>query len=211
MGSETVFIGDVHGCSEELSLLLAKLPAPVGQNLIFLGDLVNKGPDPEGVVRTVLSLSARCLRGNHENDHLRWASGQSRPKPESRTTKSRMAPETYAAYLSLAEAMPLFLAGDAYVAVHAAVEAGIALEQQDPAVLTGDTAMPASWITTVDLGRPLVAGHKRYAKDPSLPFIREGRFYGIDTGCVYGGALTALLLPSGSIIQIPARQRWAAK
>lgn len=210
MAAETVFIGDVHGCSEELILLLEKLPPPVRKNIIFLGDLVNKGPDPEGVVRTVLSLSARCLRGNHENDHLRWASGESLPRPESRATRDLMTAETYAAYLSLAAGMPLFLACDAFVAVHAAVEAGIALEHQDPAILTGDAAMPPSWITTVSLGRPLVVGHKRYAKNPALPFIREGCVYGIDTGCVYGGALTALFLPSGTIIQVPARKRYAA-
>ncbi len=209
MVAETVFIGDVHGCSRELAQLLEKIQEASPQRMVFMGDLVNKGPDPEGVVRMVLSLPMSCLRGNHENDHLRWAAGQSQPKAESRATKARMTPETYDAYLAMAATMPLFLSGDSFVAVHAALEEGVALDRQNPAILTGDITLAPSWIKTIDLGRPLVVGHKRYAADPFVPYIRKGRFYGIDTGCVYGGALTALFLPSEKIIRIPARKRYA--
>jgi hypothetical protein len=55
----------------------------------------------------------------------------------------------------------------------------------------------------------VVAGHKRYSPDPSVPCIVEGRFYGIDTGCVYGGCLTALRMPSGRITQVRASRAYS--
>ncbi len=66
----TIAIGDVHGCVDALhSLVQAIEPTSVDQ-LIFLGDLVDRGPDSRGVIDFVLSLRewvpVRCIRGNHE-------------------------------------------------------------------------------------------------------------------------------------------------
>src|SRR5689334_9801173 len=69
-------IGDVHGCSSELVDLLELLDAPdQSRTLVFVGDLVNRGPDPVGVLRLVMQLyaanAAMCVLGNHD-DQLRW-------------------------------------------------------------------------------------------------------------------------------------------
>lgn len=69
----TIFIGDVHGCLSELEELLSKLSFGSGDDLIFLGDLMDRGPDPVGVVRLVKSLGARSVLGNHDEKHVRWA------------------------------------------------------------------------------------------------------------------------------------------
>jgi predicted phosphodiesterase len=62
-----IVIGDVHGCLAELVDLLAKLAPAKDDQLIFLGDLVNRGPDSHGVVSLVRSLpNALSLLGNHE-------------------------------------------------------------------------------------------------------------------------------------------------
>jgi hypothetical protein len=55
------------------------------------------------------------------------------------------------------------------------------------------------------LDRPPIAGHKRSGKQCDA-YILEGKFYGIDTECVYGGCLTALSMPSGKITQVRAAQ-----
>src|SRR5471032_478012 len=68
-----IVIGDVHGCLAELVDLLAKLAPAKDDQLIFLGDLVNRGPDSHGVVSLVRSLpNALTLLGNHEARLLQY-------------------------------------------------------------------------------------------------------------------------------------------
>src|SRR5205823_2826475 len=88
-------IGDVHGCFEELTALLGRLGYQVTQNAaapfvyvvrppdgrkaIFVGDLVDRGPDTPGVLRLVMSMveagTALCVPGNHDNKLLRKLKG----------------------------------------------------------------------------------------------------------------------------------------
>ena len=65
-GGRTIVIGDVHGCRQELEMLLAKLEfdRSRGDAVIFVGDLVGKGPDPFGTVSLALEIGARMVRGN---------------------------------------------------------------------------------------------------------------------------------------------------
>lgn len=66
--SKIYAVGDVQGCSPSLKALLKKLPKK--SNLIFLGDLVNRGPDSLGTLRQLKSLQesgrAECILGNHD-------------------------------------------------------------------------------------------------------------------------------------------------
>lgn len=205
----TIFIGDIHACSREFSELLQFIGPGPSDRLILMGDLVNKGPDPGGVIRTVRSLGCLCLRGNHENDHLNGRAGPRRMRPESIVTRGLMTPEDYAGYLAMASAMPLFYETADLIAVHGALDPALPLDRQDPDLLTGDITPAPSWKDGIDLGRPLVVGHKRYSRDQAEPFIVEGKFYGLDTGCVYGGALTALELPSGKIRRVRAARNYS--
>ncbi|KAF7592648.1 hypothetical protein BBP40_012670 [Aspergillus hancockii] len=67
-GKRLVFIGDVHGCKDELERLLEEVSFnPDADHLIFTGDLINKGPDSLGVVDLARKYSASCVRGNHED------------------------------------------------------------------------------------------------------------------------------------------------
>jgi diadenosine tetraphosphatase ApaH/serine/threonine PP2A family protein phosphatase len=69
-------IGDIHGCLEELKELWEKLSPTVDDVVVFLGDLVDRGPDSEGVVQFVkdrcLSGPAHCVSGNHDAKHVRY-------------------------------------------------------------------------------------------------------------------------------------------
>lgn len=209
--TSTILIGDIHGCSRELSLLLDRISPTDGAQLVFMGDLVNKGPDPAGVVKTLRGLDCICLRGNHDADHLKWNEGNFTPKPDSRRTKKAFPPEEYAAYLELVRHMPYFYEDETLVALHAALLPDLTLHEQPRDILTGELTLDNSWKNGIDLGRPLVVGHKRYSKNPAEPYIVEGKFYGIDTGCVYGGALTALSLPSGKIWQVKAARDYSSE
>ncbi|MAK63055.1 MAG: phosphatase [Ponticaulis sp.] len=74
----TIFIGDVHGMLDTLDDLLAQLQLSKGDRLIFLGDLIDKGPNQIGVLRRVIELQSRpdidiqLVCGNHEDKHIRY-------------------------------------------------------------------------------------------------------------------------------------------
>jgi serine/threonine protein phosphatase 1 len=199
----TIIIGDIHGCSREFTALLHKVAPASDDRLVLLGDLLNKGPDPIGVLETFESLDCVCLLGNHDFDHLRWQAG-SLPKQESVLTRKLMPPACYERYLELAAGMPLYFENNELIAVHGGLLNGVALPDQPVDVLTGDVNLDSNWKDQIILDRPLVAGHKRYSPNQCEPYIVEGKFYGIDTGCVYGGCLTALWMPSGKIVQVHA-------
>jgi protein phosphatase len=78
--TNTAFIGDVHGCHTLLLELLTKLDAMGVKNLVFLGDLVDRGPHPYEVVETVAKLvlegKARAVVGNHDWKYLRLFTGK---------------------------------------------------------------------------------------------------------------------------------------
>jgi serine/threonine protein phosphatase 1 len=94
----TVIVGDVHGMLAALRELLGQLQLVAGDRLVFVGDLVDKGPDPAGVVHHVAALSAGApfgvvlVDGNHEDRHRRYqrnlterpsiAAGQAQEAPE---------------------------------------------------------------------------------------------------------------------------------
>lgn len=201
-------MGDIHGCGREFSTLLDHVSPGKGDRLILLGDLVNKGPDPAGVLETFASLNCLCLLGNHDLDHLKWQAGNT-PKPESVLTRKLIPSPLYARYLESIAKMPHFLENADFIAVHGGLLNGVPLAEQPLDVMTGDLTLPSDWKDHIAFDRPVVAGHKRYSQDPSVPYIVEGRFYGIDTGCVYGGCLTALRMPSGRITQVRASRAYS--
>ncbi len=71
-------IGDVHGCLEELSALVASLPLERHDTLVFLGDYIDRGPDSKGVVDHLTELSRHgeqdtvYLRVNHQDIMLSY-------------------------------------------------------------------------------------------------------------------------------------------
>lgn len=72
-------IGDVHGMLDELKDLLKKADFTTsrGDRVIFVGDLVNKGPESAGVVQYAMDMNATSVRGNHEDKVLRvWAGAE---------------------------------------------------------------------------------------------------------------------------------------
>src|SRR5690348_965181 len=66
----TLIVGDVHGCIEELDRLLVRLRVKSEDRVIFVGDLVAKGPRSKAVVERARGLGATTVRGNHEEHVL---------------------------------------------------------------------------------------------------------------------------------------------
>jgi hypothetical protein len=68
--SKTIIVGDIHGCLNEFQQLLKECNYIQGyDDVVLVGDLVNKGPQSAEVVKFARSISALCVRGNHD-EHL---------------------------------------------------------------------------------------------------------------------------------------------
>jgi hypothetical protein len=227
----TVLVGDVHGCPQELEALLHEVHFDTGDRLVLVGDVLARGPDSIGVLDIVRRTGAVLVRGNHEErllssrhapDHpLSWkADTESAPnkagKPLGRLhadVAAKLRPIDW----SLLEASPLYvdLPEHNVTVVHAGVVPGLPIEQQKRStLLTIRTLGPRNealekrgnilWGARYKGPRHIVFGHHARAEVQLHPWAT-----GLDTGCVYGGALTGLVLDDGQEVptDVAARRK----
>ncbi|HXX65914.1 MAG TPA: metallophosphoesterase [Polyangiaceae bacterium] len=223
----TVIVGDVHGCREELEALLEALHfISHVDRLVFVGDLVARGPDSRGVLGLMERHGARAVRGNHEARLLEGRADAGLVSGEYRRLAEALCEREW----RLLEGMPLWidLPEHGLRVVHAGVVPGRAIETTPTNALlriraiepggewTDDKHAPVLWGTLYQGPPHVVFGHNALT-DPQLhPWAT-----GIDTGCVYGGRLTALVLaarepvPRGHAVlaklaSVPARRVYRA-
>ncbi|MHB8877912.1 MAG: metallophosphoesterase [Myxococcaceae bacterium] len=218
--TRTLVIGDVHGCIAELESLLRECRHRRGDRVVFTGDLVAKGPDSRAVVQLARSLGARAVRGNHDEKVLRWFRAGPRGrakmplKPWHRQTVESLGAEEWE-YLA---ALPAFLRlpGDDAFVVHAGVLPGRPLEEQREEDLFNMRSLTPSGGASkrIEGGTPWA----RAWKGPQLAVFGHDAIrglqllpnaIGLDSGCVYGGRLTALLLPERRLVSVPALRQYA--
>jgi len=213
--SRTIFIGDVHGCLHELEDLLDACAYATGNRVVLAGDLVAKGPDSTGVLRLVQSLAARAVRGNHDHAVLRWHNAVlANQLPDRQTHHFRVARQLSAADWKLLQELPLYLRVPEHeaIVVHGGLVPGTPLELQEPDMLmnmrtlrpdgTGSRRPDEGelWATHWQGPELVVFGHHAMAG-----LQRHPHAIGLDTGCVYGGRLTAYVLPEERLYSVPAR------
>jgi calcineurin-like phosphoesterase family protein len=214
----SVIIGDVHGCLDELTHLLASLEASAEDRVFFVGDLVARGPDTTGVLALCRRIGARSVRGNHEGRLLaaRHAlqSGKRRRLSNAHYPLLRRLSDADWDYI---EAMPLWIdlpEHDLRI-VHAGVLPSRPFEQQDEWTLTHVRSVDADgrasektefapWAAAYGAGPHIVFGH-----NSRVGLQVQPNATGIDTGCVYGGRLTALVLAEGQRVPAPDGERRA--
>jgi len=203
----TYIIGDIHGCSDLLSKLLAKInPLSKADTLIFIGDYIDRGPDSKGVIDIVLQLRKKynrviTLMGNHEFMLLGALKGYGQKEflnmggaatlksynipPEAINDLAAMLPRDHLAFLQ--DLLPYWEDED-YIYVHAGLQPGVHLTQQSPDWLFWSRGEFIG--SNYDFGKKVIYGHTPYDK----PRIDNNKI-GIDTGAVYGNTLTCLILP----------------
>lgn len=172
-------IGDVHGCRKELEELLAELDPTTDDLIVFVGDLVRKGPDNRGVVELVRSASNMLtVRGNNEEKLLR---------------DEKSLPKLTEDDLDWIASLPVVISWEETLVTHAGIDPRKSLSDhtvddfQTVRSLAPDGGYDRPYWFDEYTGPPRVFFGHTVLEDP----IVGAHAVGLDTGCVYGGALTA--------------------
>lgn len=229
-------IGDVHGCYPELHSLLAKLGwqiaedgsgavHPQGRTAVFVGDLVDRGPDTPGVLKLAMGMvstgNALCVMGNHEQKLVRSLSGRkvriSHGLQESLDQLAAQPAEFQQQALAFMDGLISHyqLDGGKLVVAHAGLKQeyhGRASGRVRSFALYGETTgetdeygLPVRlpWANEYRGTAMVVYGH--VATDEA---VWVNNTICLDTGAVFGGKLTALRYPEREIVSEPARQTY---
>jgi protein phosphatase len=236
-------VGDVHGCADELQALLARLgyrvewsdgqqnrnvtvTPPEGRKLVFVGDLVDRGPNSPDVLRIVMSMTAAgtayAVQGNHDRKLQRWLAGRKvaiahglQQTIDQLAGEDRGFRETVATFLDGLRSH-VWLDGGRLAIAHAGLKEDM-IGRGSGAVrefaLFGETTgeidefglpVRADWAANYRGSTTVIYGH--------TPVVRTdwvNKTLCIDTGCVFGGKLTALRWPEKEIVDVAAQRTWS--
>lgn len=228
-------VGDVHGCLDELLALLAALgyqvkrrresfevTPPRGRKLAFVGDLVDRGPAAPGVLRLVMDMeragTTLCVAGNRDVELVRAMKGRvaevSRGMARTLEQLAVQPKEFRAEVASFLRRLPSYLLLDAgrlaiaHAGLKEALQGRVTAEARAFALhgeMMGErdaSGFPVRKNWAVDYrGKALVVhGHTPVSAPEWL-----NNTVNLDTGCVYGGHLTALRYPERETLSIPAK------
>ncbi|MFE0038542.1 polynucleotide kinase-phosphatase, partial [Streptomyces sp. NPDC059018] len=226
-------IGDIHGCSSELDTLLGRLgyvdgAHPEGRTAVFVGDLVDRGPDSPGVLRRVMDMvaggNALCVPGNHENKLGRWLRGRNVQHTHGLAETVEQLEREDATDPEFRERVAAFIDGlvshyvldeGRLVVCHAGLPEkyhGRTSGRVRSHALYGDTTgetdefgLPVRYPWAEDYrGRAAVV----YGHTPVPTASWVNNTICLDTGAVFGGRLTALRWPERELVDVPAERVW---
>ncbi|MDA0667993.1 MAG: metallophosphoesterase [Planctomycetota bacterium] len=238
--TSTWVVGDIHGCADELALLLETLDLQPGDRFLSAGDLFHRGPDPVGVLRTLQNLGSAfdMVLGNHEWALLNRVAATGRAGDLRGDNKAKMDPSALPAseeLLAFLQNRKYFLRGPCtgpaweaestssdpasseatqrdWILVHGSVIPGRKVEDMQPSEIVRlsrcfDRPGAPLWHTEWQGPEFIAFGHAQsaagmHASDHGTPLA-----YGLDTGCVYGGKLTAIRLEDLKVVQQPALKK----
>ena len=219
----SIFIGDLHGCAREFEELLAKTGFQSGRDRLYLtGDAFNKGPNPLEVWNLIGATGAGMVLGNHDASLLELLRARrdstvrdSHVGERIRWTLDQLEP-VVDRLLPWLEALPLVIRGSDFTLVHAGVNPEGGLEQTEKSeFLTIRLWPPASGVVGPRWHayyqppdeRTLLFGHDAPGSLVVKRKVAGSRPYlvGLDTGCVYGGALTAWSLEEDAFFSVKSR------
>lgn len=210
----TIVIGDIHGCFDELSDLLKLVELRADDRVIAVGDLIVKGEKSSEVLDLFIEDERfSSVIGNHDRAIRQYWRGEPvRLTKEQQATAAQLESgrEQYSEYL---RSLPYTINLGSHLVVHAGVRPGVPLRKQMASDLTELRTMGANpsarrgvpWYQVYRGRRIVLFGHWP-AKTPRL----SPHAIGLDTGCVYGGRLTAYVIESKEFVSVAARRSYAS-
>lgn len=231
-------IGDVHGCVRELNRLFVALGyepdpdtvwrSPEGRLPVFVGDLVDRGPENIAALDMVRQMMAHeaayCVAGNHDLKCERYLAGEDLPlvyglattvaefeqQPEDVRARARAFLASLPGHYIFDEGrlviahtgLPAALHGSEAPEVRRLAAYGEHADDVDPRDIEGRHP----WIVRYRGPATVVYGHT-----PVLEVVWRGNTVGIDTGCVFGWRLTALRWPERDLVSVPAERIYARR
>jgi len=216
-----VFIGDIHGCYAELSDLLAKVGVNQGDEVVSVGDIVRKGPDSVRCLELFLDRGYRVVVGNNEERLLREIDRGDSSDPMAARPD----------LVKVLRKLPLYIDAPEIgtVAVHGGLLPGTAITRTEiekqrrtvprlryvrqesdrwvPVRKGAERPADRFWAEVWDGDYTVLYGHSMTAS--GKPRV-EGKTVGLDTGCVYGGRLTAAVWERGGwfMVSVPSRRAY---
>ena len=248
MSERIIVIGDVHGCSDELNELVSKLELNPEDHVLFIGDLIDKGPDSIGVIKRVEELKnnfkVTLLLGNHEEKFLRYVNHKRKNSKELSLMSNTDEFELLYSKISPSQLKMLedsyytyYLEEQKLLLLHAGIPGNVDVDLKRAIPYTEDAKKHFKNINLILMTRMLddngkfvglnqpggknywaetyngkfgkvIFGHEAFIQCAPREFPSAT---GIDTGCVYGGWLTALIMEKGSkesFIQVKANKKY---
>ncbi len=205
-------IGDIHGCLDKLETLMSTIDVDVQRDqLVFLGDYIDRGPSSYEVVDYLMQIIRRMpatvfLKGNHEEMFTHYLSGMDRQlfvmNGGQATLESYMKNRTEAdgslipsEHLRFFSSLRLYYQTDDYIFVHAGLRDNIPLESQKTEDLLW--IRDAFIASEYDFGKRVIFGHTPF----NTPLVQPNKI-GVDTGAVYGNQLTCVKLPETEFFHV---------
>jgi len=207
-------VGDLHGCFRELMALLESLAFGPDDLLLFVGDLLDRGPhswELAGYFRD--TTNAFCVLGNHERRVARVIRGQASAAWTQHQTLAAMPRAQWEPWATWLESLPAVIETPELILTHSRLDPQRSLNAQDPyhtCAVGGESVHIPKDGADIPLWyhawkeahpedkRPIAFGHLAHQRVVLVP----GGLYALDTGAVNGGLLSALVLPSGHMVDL---------
>lgn len=219
--SRTIFIGDIHGCGDELETLLNQLHFSPSQDKLYLtGDAFTRGPKPIKVWNIIQQTEAQMVRGNHEDRLIKLFSSQDygqlvKDKPYLSFTLSEL--EHHAGDIQdWILNLPLWILQPDFLLVHAGIHPEKGIRETNEEWFNTIRTWPfkndfigkrwheflnSELYPLVIFGHDAVQGLIIKKRTNGSPYL-----IGLDSGCVYGGGLTGYVLEENRIVQTESQK-----